>query len=256
MARTAEIIAFLDQLLDAASFSDYGPNGLQVPGRNEVTSIVTGVSAHAPLIEAAAGHGVGMVLVHHGLFWRGDPLEITAVKHARLKPLYSHEIALAAYHLPLDAHPVHGNNALLAAGIGAGELEPFGAHDGRTIGIRARFPEPGGIAAATLVERVRDTVGGRDPLVIAAPSGRPVETIAIVSGGGNSFMQEAITAGCDAFLTGEPTEWAFGLATDADITYIAAGHHASETLGVRRLGELLTDRFGVEHRFVDTHNPI
>lgn len=256
MAATAEIIGFLDDLLDARAFSDYGPNGLQVPGRDEVTHVVTGVSAHASLIEAAAGHGADLVLVHHGLFWRGDPLEITPVKHARLKPLYDHAIALAAYHLPLDAHPEHGNNALLALGIGASEPAPFGLHDGRAIGVRGRFADPGGITAAELGERVRATVGGREPLVIAAPSGRPARTIAIVSGGGNSFLTEAIAAGCDAFLTGEPTEWAFGLATDADITYVAGGHHATETLGVRRLGELLAGRFGVEHRFVDTANPI
>src|SRR4051794_14999147 len=114
MAALTDILAYLDGVLDPAAFSDYGPNGLQVPGKPEVDTVVTGVSAHGPLLDTAPAAGADLVLVHHGLFWRGDPLEITPILHRRLKPLFAGDIALAAYHLPLDAHPEHGNNALLA----------------------------------------------------------------------------------------------------------------------------------------------
>jgi putative NIF3 family GTP cyclohydrolase 1 type 2 len=188
------------------------------------------------------------------LFWSGQPLEITPAMHRRLRILFEHDMALAAYHLPLDGHPEHGNNALIAEGLGASDGEPFAFHDGRAIGVRARFPGDG-IALDELVERVRDLVDGREPVVIPAGPD-PVRTLGIVSGGGTDFLGDAVAARLDAFLTGEPLERAFGAAMDDDITFIAAGHHATETFGVRRLGDLLASEFGVRHVFVDVPNPI
>jgi dinuclear metal center YbgI/SA1388 family protein len=248
-----DLIRHLDALLEPRAFSDYCPNGVQVPGRAEVDSVITGVSAHVELFERAVEAGAGLVLVHHGLFWRGQPLEITPVMHRRLKLLFDHDIALAAYHLPLDAHPEHGNNALLGQGLGGLDPQPFAEHDGRPIGSRFAFPGDG-LSLDELAGRVAKLCD-RAPLVIAGGDHR-VRTLGIVSGAGTDFMHEAIALGLDAFLTGEPAERAFGAARDEGIHFLAGGHHATETFGVRRLGELLAARFGVQQEFVDVPNPI
>jgi dinuclear metal center YbgI/SA1388 family protein len=249
-----QLIDHLDRLLAVEGFRDYGPNGLQVPGRTEVQTVVTGVSAHADLFRRAAEHGADLILVHHGLFWRGQPLEVTPAMYRRLKILFDGDIALAAYHLPLDAHPEHGNNALLAAGLGATDAQPFAEHENRAIGVRARFAGDG-LTLDELVARVRELVGGREPVVIDGGPER-VRTIGIVSGGGTDYVHDAVALGLDAFLTGEPSERAYGIARDDGIHFLAAGHHATETFGVRSLGELLEREFGVRHVFVDVPNPI
>jgi dinuclear metal center YbgI/SA1388 family protein len=247
------ILEYLDELLSPASFQDYGPNGLQVPGRREIRTVVTGVSAGNDLFERAAQLGADLVVVHHGLFWHGAPLALSRGAKARLKLLFDHDIALAAYHLPLDGHPLVGNNALLAAGLGCVAPEPFALHRGAAIGVAARFPGDG-LAVGELVERA-ERLTGRAPLAfLAGPE--HVRSIAIVSGSGSEFLGEAIAAGHDAFLTGEPTERVMVQARDEAIHFIAAGHYATETFGVRRLGDLLAERFGIRHEFVDVPNPI
>ncbi|HEU4973527.1 MAG TPA: Nif3-like dinuclear metal center hexameric protein [Baekduia sp.] len=257
MPSLTSITDHLADLLEVDDFRDYAPNGLQVPGRSEVQTVVTGVSADVQLLERAAAEGADLVVVHHGLFWRGDPQEITPLLHRRLRILFAHDIALAAYHLPLDAHPEHGNNALLAAGLGAVQPTPFAEHGGRPIGLRVRLPGDG-LTLAELAARVAEAVGGRPPLAIDGGGGAPerIRTLGIVSGAATDDVHEAIALGLDAFLTGEPAERAFGIARDAGIHFLAAGHHATETFGVRRLGALLEERFGVRHVFVDTENPI
>jgi dinuclear metal center YbgI/SA1388 family protein len=243
-----ELIDHLDLLLAIDEFRDYGPNGLQVPGPAEVQTVVTGVSANGELIDAAVGEGADLVVVHHGLFWRGDPQEITPLLHSRLRPLIVNDVALAAYHLPLDAHLEHGNNALLAAALHGADVRRFAE-----VGVHVTFPEP--LTIAQLVARVRDAVGGREPLVVPAGP-EQIRTLAIVSGSASDDMLGAIDLGLDAFLTGEPAERAYSIATDGGIHFLAAGHHATETFGVRRLGELLAARFGVRHVYVDVPNPI
>jgi dinuclear metal center YbgI/SA1388 family protein len=249
MPQITQVIAYLDHLLAVDEFRDYGPNGLQVPGSAEVQTVVTGVSANGRLFDAAAAAGADLVLVHHGLFWRGDPQQITPILHRRLQPLFAHDIALAAYHLPLDAHPEHGNNALLAAALGGVEAQRFAE-----IGIRVRF-EGDGLTVAELTARLRAAVGGREPLVVAAGPER-IRTLGIVTGAASDSMLDAIALGLDAFVTGEPAERAFSIATDAGIHFLAGGHHATETFGVRRLGELLERELGIEHEFIDVPNPI
>jgi dinuclear metal center YbgI/SA1388 family protein len=249
----ANMLTYLDELLDAASYSDHCPNGLQVPGSRRGETVVTGVSASAELFERAAAHGADLVVVHHGLFWSGAPLALTASAKRRLQLLFEHDIALAAYHLPLDGHPEVGNNALLADGLGCLSHEPFALHRGMPIGVAGRF-EGDGITAGELVERTR-RLTDREPLAFLCGPER-VRTIGIVSGSGADFLADAIAAGYDAFLTGEPTERVMTSAREERIHFLAAGHYATETLGVRRLGELLTERFGVHHAFVDVPNPI
>jgi dinuclear metal center YbgI/SA1388 family protein len=248
-----DLIADLDGLLHPESFDDYSPNGLQVPGPEEVRTVATGVTASVELFERAAREEAELIVVHHGLFWKGMPQHIDRTLYRRLRSLLLNNMALAAYHLPLDAHPEVGNNALLARALGCEEPEPFALHEGQPIGIAARFPGDG-IAAEELAERVR-RVTARDPLHLAYGPAR-VRTIGIVSGGAAGYLDEAIAAGHDAFLTGEPAERVLAQSREAGIHFLAAGHYATETFGVRALGDRLSERFGVRHVFLDDPNPI
>ena len=248
MVPLSDVIAELDRVLAPQDFEDYGPNGLQVPGRRDLDTIVTGVSASRHLFECAAEAGAQLVLVHHGLFWRGMPQHIDRALHRRLAPLFRHDIALAAYHLPLDAHPEVGNNALLADALGAREREPFAG-----IGMTARFGADG-VHKDELAERVR-TVTGRDPLHLDFGPER-IRAMGIVSGGAPDHLGDAIAAGHDAYLTGEPAERVFTQAREAGVHFFAAGHYATETFGVRALGAWLEDRVGIRHVFLPDPNPI
>ena len=253
MAQISDIIGTLDELLSPADFRDLGPNGLQVPGAREVARVVTGVSAQRELSERAVELDAQLVLVHHGLFWDFHPTGLTPLLAERLRPLFKHDINLAAYHLPLDAHPEVGNNALLARALGCGELEPFGHYKGTTIGFRGRF-DGAGISVAELHERVQAATG-REPTILGAGPER-IRSIGIVSGSAADRLGEAAEAGLDAFLTGEPREHVTSEARELGMHFVAAGHYATETFGVRALGDLLARRFGIEHVFVDIVNPV
>jgi putative NIF3 family GTP cyclohydrolase 1 type 2 len=208
VAARDEIIGFCDELLDSASFDDYGPNGLQVPGAGEVTKVATGVTAN---------------------------------------------LALAAYHLPLDAHPEIGNNALLRDALGLeADGRPFGEAKGATIGVIGRSSEP--IGVDELRRRLADAVG-QDPLVFDAGPDR-IETVGIVTGAGGFALHEAGPQGLDALVTGEPSEPVMGEAREYGIHFLAGGHYATETLGIRRLGELVAERFAIAQEFIDVPNPV
>jgi len=247
-----EIVSFLDDLLSAGEWEDHGPNGLQVPGSDDVRLVVSGVSAHAELFAQAAAAGAQMVLVHHGLFWNGQPLALTPRLRDRLKLLFHADQSLVAHHLPLDAHPEHGNNALICAALGLERAEPFGTHRGRTVGFVGRSAE--GVVVADLVERCSRAFA-REPLVLGRGPAT-VRSVGIVSGGAASSLGEAIALGLDAFLTGEPSEPGMADAEEGGIHFLACGHYATETLGVRRLGNLVAERFGIEHRFIEVRNPV
>jgi len=247
-------IAHLDELLDTSRWADSCPNGLQVPGRHEIHSVITGVSAHSELFERAAATGADLVLVHHGLFWKGEPLGIDRVRRRRLSLLFEHDMALAAYHLPLDAHPVHGNNARLAAALGATSWEPAFEHGGAPIGVAASFGEPG-LAPAELLERV-GAATDRDDVLAFLEGPERIRSLGVCCGAAAGDLPGAATLGLDAFLTGEPAERCPALAREYAIHFFAAGHHATERLGVQRLGELLAAEFGVRHEYIEVDNPV
>jgi dinuclear metal center YbgI/SA1388 family protein len=253
MAACANIIGYLDALLDPAAYDDYGPNGLQVPGKDEIQTVVTGVSANAELFTRARAEGADLVLVHHGLFWAGPPRPLDPASKRRLQLLFDADLALAAYHLPLDGHLEVGNNALLATALGARDLAPFAAHGRATIGVRARFAD-GGLKPAELVARVQAATE-REPLAFTNGP-ETVHTIGIASGAAADYLDDAIAEGLDAFVTGEASERSMARAREAGVHFLAAGHYATETFGVRALGERLAERFGVRHVFVDVPNPI
>jgi dinuclear metal center YbgI/SA1388 family protein len=253
VAERDQVIAFCDELLQATDFEDYGPNGLQVPGAARVEKVCSGVSAQRELIERAAAAGAQLLVVHHGLFWDAQPRSLSQHLATRLRAAFEADLSIAAYHLPLDAHREIGNNALLCQALGL-ELDerPFAPHRGNPIGAIGASRD--GLPADELFARVSDSVG-RKPLIFA--SGPPeVGSVGIVSGAGTSALAEAIALGLDAFLTGEPAEFAMAEARDAGIHFIAAGHYATETLGIRELGERIAQGLGVEHEFIDVPNPI
>jgi len=256
MASLQQLVSTLDDLLEVGAFSDLGPNGLQVPASNRhanVTRVVTGVSAQRELSERAVELGAQLLVVHHGLFWDFHPTGLTPRLAERLRPLLANDVALAAYHLPLDAHPELGNNALLARALGCETHEPFGRFRGQAVGRAGRFAGDG-IAVHELRERVRAATQ-REPTLLGDGPER-IRTIGIVSGSAADNLEEAVALGLDAFLTGEPREHVMADAREAGIHFIAAGHYATETFGVRALGDLLAERFGVEHVFVDIPNPV
>jgi dinuclear metal center YbgI/SA1388 family protein len=251
-AATSEIIAELDRVLEPQRFDDYGPNGLQVPGAIEVATIATGVSAHLELFELAAAEQAQLLLVHHGIFWGSNIGPIDAQLRRRLKALFDADLALAAYHLPLDAHPTLGNNALIARALGAREAEPFALHHGEPIGFIATLD--GEVAATELFTRVCELTA-REPLVFDAGPAK-IRRLAIVSGGGADYLADAAAAGADALLTGEAAERDMAQAREFGLHLIAAGHYATETLGVKALGEHLAERFRIRHVFIDVPNPV
>jgi dinuclear metal center YbgI/SA1388 family protein len=253
VAARDDIVRFCDELLDAGAWEDYGPNGLQVPGEREVSKVVTGVSAHRELLERAVAARAQLVLVHHGLFWGSQPRNLSERMADRLRIALTGGLSVAAYHLPLDAHREIGNNALLCELLGF-ELDerPFAELRGRAIGAIGRSAD--GVQADALVRRLTELLE-REPLVFDA--GPPtVHSIGIVSGGGASSFGEAVELGLDAFLTGEPAEPAMADAREGGLHFIAAGHYATETFGIRRLGEIVAARFDTEHEFIDIPNPI
>jgi dinuclear metal center YbgI/SA1388 family protein len=247
MARRDEILDYAAELLDLGSFSDYGPQGMQVAGADEVTKVVCAVSSSLELFERAGAAGAQLVLVHHGLIWNNESRMIDARVRRRLEALFEADLTLAAYHLALDAHPEVGNNALLARELDLVDDERFVG-----IGVRARFPAPEPLE--TILARVRERIAP-EPLVFA--EGRElVERIAIVSGGGGRHLADAAAAGCDLFLTGEPEEPSLHLSRELGITFVAAGHYATERLGVQALAARLAERFALDWEFIELPNPV
>ena len=193
-----------------------------------------------------------MVLCHHGLFWGSEPITIDQRMKGRLLPLFRSDMSLAAYHLPLDAHPEVGNNALICEALGLRRGRPFAEVRGRAIGFVGEASEP--LELSELVGRCRDSFG-RDPLVLEG-DGRRIASVGIVSGGGGSNIGDAAREGLDALVTGEPEEPGMADARETGVALIAGGHYATETFGIRRLGDVLAERFGVEHEFIEVPNPV
>ncbi|MCX7659708.1 MAG: Nif3-like dinuclear metal center hexameric protein [Caldimonas manganoxidans] len=235
-------------LLEADRFRDYGPNGLQVEGRPEIRKLVSGVTASLALIEAATQAGADAILVHHGLFWRGQDGRVTGWMKRRLQVLLAHEINLFAYHLPLDAHPQWGNNAQLGQKLKLSIDGRFGEQD---LGFLGTPAQPLTVAALTALLQYRL---GRAPVVVEG-DGRPIRRVAWCTGGAQGYFEAAIAAGADAFLTGEISEPQAHYARETGVAYFACGHHATERFGAAALGAHLAERFGLEHQFIDIDNP-
>lgn len=247
MAGRDEIVAYADGLLDVARWPEFAPPGLQVVGGDHVTTLVCGVSASRELFERAVALGADMVLVHHGLFWRNEPLVVDARLRGRLEVLFGANVSLVAYHLALDAHPELGNSALLARALGAEAEGPFAE-----VGRACSFAEPVEIDA--LVSRIAD-VAGRPPLVLGLGPA-VVRRIAVSTGAAGYDLIRAAHERFDALLTGEAEEPNAAAARELGIHLIAAGHHATERLGVQGLASHLAERFGLSWHYVEIDNPV
>ena len=249
MVESNELERYLHTLLAVERFKDYGPNGLQVEGRAELRRIVSGVTASRTLIDAAIADGADAILVHHGLFWRGQDGRLVGWLGERVRRLMAHGINLFAYHLPLDAHPEFGNNAQFGLRLGLAADARFGEQD-----LGYAGPLSGGVSLALLAERVQFALGGRAPLVLPG-DGRPLSRIGWCTGGAQGYFEAAIAAGVDAFLTGEVSEPQLHLARETGVAFLACGHHATECFGAPALAVHVAERFGLAHRFIEIENP-
>jgi dinuclear metal center YbgI/SA1388 family protein len=244
-----DLRAYLDNLLEAARFKDYCPNGLQVEGRAEVHRVVCGVTASQALLDEAVRREADAVLVHHGWFWKGEDGRVTGIRRARLATALAHGLNLFAYHLPLDAHPELGNNAQLARLSGWRVEGRFGEQD---IGFHG---SPSAHTTAGEVAMSLERLLGRSVLAIGSPD-RSVNRIAWCSGGGQGLFEAAIATGADCFVSGEISEQTVHLARESGVAYLAAGHHATERFGPIALGRQLQESLGLDCPFVDIDNPV
>jgi len=247
MASRDEIVRYADELLGVERFPEFGRAGLQVVGADEVRKLVCAVSCSRELFERAAAADAQMVLVHHGLFWKNEPLWIDRRQRGRLEALFAADLSLVAYHLPLDAHPELGNNALLARELGVEVDGPFAE-----LGRGGCLHEPWALDA--FVGCVRELTG-QEPYVVAGGPER-FQRVAICSGGAASLLIQAAHEGYELFLTGEPGEPSLHTARELGIHFVAAGHYATERLGVQALARHLAERFGLEWEFVELPNPV
>lgn len=246
-----QLVQFCDDYLSTHEFQDYCPNGLQVDADRPIGRIITGVTANQKLIETAIAKQADAILVHHGYFWKGEAEPLTGMKGKRIRLLMQHGISLIAYHLPLDAHPVLGNNAMLAKELDltiTGALYP---HQKHPIGNIANCPP---IRSSDLATKISQVLG-RTPLHIANNPDRLVTKIGLCTGGAQDMIEQAAKMGCDAFISGEISERTTHAAHELNIDYFASGHHATERSGVRELGNLIAKQFGILVEFVDIDNP-
>jgi dinuclear metal center YbgI/SA1388 family protein len=247
-----ELVHYLDGVLMPEQYRDYCPNGLQVEGRPAVTRVATGVTASQRLLEEAVAWGADAILVHHGYFWSGESPCVVGMKRRRLATLLANEVSLLAYHLPLDGHSELGNNARLGQLMGLSGFEPLRPDEPGSVGNVASLPQP--LAAAELVRRLEEAIG-RSALHIGDPDAT-VSRIAWCTGAAQGYIEQAVAAGADLYVTGEASEQTVHVAREEGIQFVAAGHHATERYGVQALGEHLADQFGLEHRFIDIDNPV
>lgn len=243
-----QLLRILDDYLEPQLFKDYAPNGLQVQGKESIRRVVTAVTATQNVIDQAVRLNADALLVHHGWFWRGENPCIVRTKYQRLKTLMQADINLIAYHLPLDAHAELGNNALLGQALQTQDVRTFGPMNLARIGTVAP------ISAAELSKRLQELLH-REPMILGETS-TPIQTIAWCTGSAEDFFDEAICLGAQAYISGEATERTTHLARESQTPYFVCGHHATERLGIRALGEWLKQQYGLDCIFVDDENPI
>ncbi len=248
MTTRQDMLQAFDALLQPERFKDYGPNGLQVEGRSEIGRIVSGVTASRALIEAAIEARADAIFVHHGLFWRGMDGRITGWLKERIRLLLAYDINLFAYHLPLDAHAELGNNAQLGARLGVQGQAAFGEQN---LGWLADVDFAD---AAALAEHVQSVLG-RKVTLAGLQEHKPIRKLAWCTGGAQGFFESAIAAGADAYITGEISEPQMHLAREMGVSFIAAGHHATERYGAPAVAAHVAQECGLEHRFIDIDNP-
>lgn len=245
-----ELVKYLDQYLKISEFNDYCQNGMQLEGKPEVKKVGTAVTANLATLEKAAEQGVDLLIVHHGLFWKGDPHAITGTKKKKIELLLKHGISLLTYHLPLDAHPEVGNNWVAARELGWKNLEPYGLFNGSLIGVMGAV-EP--MATRDFVDKLMAYY--EHPAHEALGGKKEIRKAALISGGAYKELGEAAKAGMDCFVTGNFDEPAWSVAFEEGINFCALGHNATEKVGPKALGKHIQDKWSLPASFIDVPNP-
>ena len=251
MVQLKDLLSYSNNVLEIERFNDYCPNGLQIEGKTEIKKIISGVTASQALIDAAIKEKADVLLVHHGYFWKGEDARIIGLKYHRVRSLMEAGVNLLAYHLPLDAHPLYGNNAKLAEIL---DLDIAGSFPSGSdaVGMYGTLKTP--MSAADFSQKISATLD-REPLHIGENS-EQIHTIAWCSGAAQNYIEAAAELGVDAYLTGEISEQTVHIAREYGLHFYAAGHHATERYGVQALGEHLALHFGINHQFIDITNPV
>ena len=248
-----QLESVLNELLSPHQIKDYCPNGLQVEGKPEVKKIITGVTACQALIDHAIEEQADALLVHHGYFWKGEPAEIRGMKYRRIKALIENGINLYAYHLPLDVHPILGNNAKLAEMLDIEVLGGLEEGNPNSVAIYGQFAQP--LSGEELAARLSITLH-REPLHIGDNAPKEIKTVGWCTGGGQDFIELAANKGLDAFISGEISERTVHISRELGIHYFSAGHHATERYGIKSLGDYLADKHNLDVTFIDVDNPV
>ena len=252
MALLKEIIQWCDQTLKSHEFKDYAPNGLQIEGKFEVKKILCAVTASQDAIEAAIEQNADLLLVHHGYFWKGEPYPITGMRGKRIKSLIQNDISLAGYHLPLDAHPILGNNAAIADILDLENIEALDPNERHPIGNIAYLKQ------AMSPEHFKDYLSERlgfNTIHLTAEKSS-IQKIGFCTGGAQDFIAQAAQMDCDAYISGEVSERTFYEAKELNVHYYACGHHATERYGVQRLAKAISEQFNIEYSYFELNNPI
>ncbi|MDB3869809.1 Nif3-like dinuclear metal center hexameric protein [Candidatus Thioglobus sp.] len=244
MINNKTLATYLNEYLNVIKFSDYCPNGLQIEGTSDVSKIIAGVSANQDLIERAIDEKADALFVHHGFFWKNESPVITGIKKNRIKALLDNNINLFAYHLPLDAHSLVGNNIQLAMRLNIKNPQPVGD----TLVWQGQVD-----LSLADVEKSVQSVTQRTPLVFGSKN-KPIKKIAWCTGGAQSYIEYAIDVGADCFITGEVSEQIPGICKENDIAFISAGHHATERYGVQALCQHLSQKFSLDYQYIDIDN--
>lgn len=253
MIKRDDLLAYCDDLLKSKLFRDYCPNGLQVEGRDDIRRLATGVTASQALIDAAIAMQADAILVHHGYFWKGENPCVTGMKRHRLKALLDAEINLFAYHLPLDAHDIYGNNVQLALRLQIESQGCFGGSGGDP--DLARYGEfAKAVSVMEVEERIFQALGR--PVQHIAGGPEKIKRVGWCTGAAQSYIEAAAEFGLDAFISGEISEQTVHVAREYGLHYFAAGHHATERYGVMALGEHLAEKHVINVQFIDIDNPV
>jgi len=248
-----QLVADLDEILEADAVRDYCPNGLQVEGSAEVRRVVTAVSASRALFTRAVDREADAIIVHHGVLWNAsEPPRLVGSFRERIRILLANDISLIAYHLPLDRHMELGNAAQLGLRLGLSELEPFAEHQGVSAGVCGVFREP--VDADEFFSAVAEATD-REPQIFEG-NRREISSVGIVTGAAEREYHQAVAAGLDAYITGEATEWVLHQAAEDGVHFVAAGHYATERFGVRALGRWLAAHHDFEVEFIEMPNPV
>ena len=245
-----KITQFLNETLKPEIFKDYCPNGLQVEGKDEVYNIITGVTGCVELFQKAIEEKADGILVHHGIIWNFERPVYKGAYKERVKLLLENDINLWAFHLPIDANETYGNNAMLAKLIDLKNIQGFGEYNGNLIGMKGETTMQD---ADYYFAKVKELL---NPDAIILPYGKKeVKTIGIISGGAQKEFNQAIAENVDMYITGEISEYNMHMAKEEKVHFVSAGHHITERFGVRRVGELLNEQFGLDVKFIDVPNP-